>query len=88
MERYQARQEQAASARNMELLSSVGGVAAAFLGAAAGSALSGDVEFEAPRHSRRRRSHSHDDNDGPPGGEGGGLMDALLSSDDNSDDNS
>ncbi len=92
-ERWQQRKEQADSAQRMQMISSVGGVAAAFLGAAAGVALS-DVggSVSAGKHHRR---HRHDDSsssswtdvfssdsDSTPGGSGGNLMDSLLSSDD------
>ena len=62
-ERWQARQDQANSARNMEILSTVGGVAAAFLGAAAGAALSDSGPSVAHRHGHGRRHRHHDDDD-------------------------
>lgn len=95
MERWQARKDQAESAQRMQMISSVGGVAAAFLGAAAGAALSGD-DHVTHRHAHRHRHHHDDDSgsswtdvftdndDSPPGGSGGGLMDSILTGDDES----
>ena len=92
-ERYQARVDAANSQQRMEVLSAVGGVAAAFLGAAAGAALSdsGPSVGHKHHHGRRRR---HDDDSGSSGGSwtdvfsgddnnnaggsGGNLMDSDL----------
>jgi len=60
-ERWQARQDAATSQERMQLLSSVGGVAAAFLGAAAGAALTGNTSFTAGKHGHRHRHHHDDD---------------------------
>lgn len=96
VERWQARKDQAESAQRMQMLSSVGGVAAAFLGAAAGAALSNDGGgFVASRHHHGHRHRDDDsgsswtdvfdgDGDSQPGGTGGNLMDSLLTSDDDS----
>lgn len=60
-ERWQQRKDEGESAQRMQMLSSVGSVAAVFLGAAAGAALSSDGigSITATRHSHRR----HDDGD-------------------------
>jgi hypothetical protein len=98
MERWQARKEQAESAQRMQMISTVGGVAAAFLGAATGAAISSDgigSSFVGHRH-HRHRHHDDDsgsswtdvfssDDDAQPGGTGGSLMDSdLTGGDDNS----
>jgi hypothetical protein len=91
MERWQARKEQADSAQRMQVISTVGGVAAAFLGAATGAAISSGGSYVAHRH----RHHDDDSgsswtdvftggDDAQPGGTGGGLMDSILTSDDDS----
>jgi hypothetical protein len=63
MERWQARKEQAESAQRMELLSGVGSVAVAFLGAAAGAALSSDAHPAERGRGRRRRNRRRDSDD-------------------------
>lgn len=65
-ERLAARQAQAEQKRTMEVVGTVGGVAASFLGAMAGAALNSDWS-------------SGDDSSG---GSGGGLLGELLSGDD------
>lgn len=94
-ERWQHRKEQYESQQRMQMISSVGGVAAAFLGAAAGAALSDGAFGEVVAHKHRRHGHGDDDgsswtdifsgdDDGPPGGGGGNLMDCDLTGGDDS----
>lgn len=81
VERWQARKEQADSAQRMQMLSTVGGVAAAFLGAATGAALSSDgigSDHTAHRHGRRRRRRDDDDSSS--------WTDAFTGDDDDDDD--
>lgn len=69
-ERWQARKDAAESQQRMQMLSGVGSVAAAFLGAAAGVALTdSNQEHSAGRHShgRRRRHQYADDSSGSSG---------------------
>lgn len=96
-ERWQARQQQVADAQRMQMISSVGGVAAAFLGAAAGAALTGESSFSAGKHHHHHHHRSDDDSssssswtdifssDGDSSGGGGNLSDTgLTGSDDDS----
>lgn len=88
-ERFQARQEQIASQQRMQMISSVGSVAAAFLGAAAGSALTGDSSYSAGKHShgRRHRHHHHDDDDSGSSSSSSSSWTDIFNSDDNNNDN-
>lgn len=79
-ERFQARQEAVASQQRMQMISSVGSVAAAFLGAAAGSALT-DSSYSAGKHGHRHRHHHHDDDSGSSSSS---SWTDVFSSDDNS----
>lgn len=81
-ERWQARQEAAQSQQRMQMISSVGGVAAAFLGAAAGAALTGDTSYSAGKHSHGRR-HRHSDDDSSSSSSSGSWTDVFTGSDDN-----
>ncbi|MFO0756142.1 MAG: hypothetical protein U0359_06605 [Byssovorax sp.] len=73
-ERLAARQAQIDSQQRMQMVSSVGGVAASFLGAVAGAALSSDHHHHGSSdYGYRRRDESSS---------GGGLMDSFFSSND------
>jgi hypothetical protein len=94
-ERWQQRKEQYESAQRMQMVSSVGGVAAAFLGAAAGVALSNDSFGDVIAGKHHHHSHHHggddssssswtdvfssDSSDQQPGGDGGGIGGMDLS---------
>ena len=83
-ERLAARQAQVTSQNRMQIATSVGGVAASFLGAVAGAALTGGRHYgggsyysgsnEGYDHNRHHQGYS-----GSDGGSGGGLMDAFTS---------
>jgi|JI10StandDraft_1071094.scaffolds.fasta_scaffold52103_2 phage FluMu protein Com len=74
-ERLAARQAQIDSQQRMQVVSSVGGVAASFLGAVAGAALTGGRSYGGGYSS----GHHHDS------GSGSGLLDAFSSSSSSSD---
>jgi len=91
MERYQQRQEEVQNQQRMQVVATVGTVAASFLGAVAGAALT-DRPHHAHRHHHR---HHDDDNDHDEGGgffasasgevsddgEEGGILDAIFGDD-------
>jgi hypothetical protein len=86
-ERFQQRQQQVASQRNMQMVGTVGTVAASLVGAAAGAMFAGRSHGgyhhydNGPHYAHRRDDHGghYDDNGnyGDAGGGGGGLMDAF-----------
>src|SRR5262249_12976600 len=78
-ERGQARPQQAPAARRAQMISSVGGVAAAFLGAAAGVALTEGGEYIAGKHEHRHSDESGSWTDFFSGdGSGGNLTDTSV----------
>ncbi len=85
IERFQQRKEQIESRERMKMVGTVGTVAASFLGAVAGAAISGGSSY----HGHRDRDRDSDgflesvfgDDDNDNDNEGGGLMDDLFGDD-------
>jgi hypothetical protein len=78
-ERVAQQQAEQQGHQRMQVATAVGGVAASFLGALAGSALSGGSSYSYGGYAERHHHY-----DGDAGGDGGGLLDDLLGGDSDS----
>lgn len=86
VERFQARQQEQVMKQRLDMVSSVGGVAAGLLGAVASSGVLSSNDSCDHHDERRRRRHRprHQEQSS----EGGGIFDALFKDTDPSDDGS
>ncbi len=84
-ERFQQRQEHQQGQQRMQVLGTVGNVAASFLGAAVGGAWSGNG-YGSHGYRHHRDHHGSYDNDGSSSSSEGGLFSSILGGDSDTSD--